>query len=297
MLDLAIIIVSYNTKDLTLKCINSIYKNKPKNKFEILLVDNNSTDDTVFETEKLFPEVNIIKSRNNLGFAGGNNLALKRISAKNYLLLNSDTEVATEAINRLLEFANNNNFAVSSCRLIDKKRSFQPNAGELPNFATVIIWLSGLDDIFRTFLRLPSYQERNNNYYEKDRQVGWVGGTAMMIKGELFKKIGYLDDKIFMYGEDVEFCLRAKRYGYKTGWTSAGEIMHLGGGSLKEPHFSQWRGEFKSLIYIFDKYYGFLASLILRMLIYFFVFLRIICFSILGKINFSKTYAKILISF
>lgn len=297
MVDLAIIIVNYNTKDLTLKCIDSIYKNKPKNNFEIWLVDNNSTDDTVSETKKLFPKVNIIRSGQNLGFAGGNNLALKRITAKNYLLLNSDTEVINGAIDRLLEFANNNNFAVSSCRLIDKDRNFQPNAGELPNFATIMIWLSGLDDIFRKIFCIPSYQERSKIYYKNNKQVGWVGGTAMMIKNELIKKIGYLDDKIFMYGEDVEFCLRANKNGYRTGWTDSGEIMHLGGGSLSEPHYSQWKGEFKSLVYIFDKYYGVLASLILRMLIYFFVFLRIICFSILGKINFAKTYAKIFINF
>lgn len=296
MVDLAIIIVNYNTKDLTLKCINSIYKNKPKNNFEIWLVDNNSTDDTVFEIEKLFPKVNIIRSGQNLGFARGNNLALKRVPAKNYLLLNSDTEVISGAVDRLLEFTKNNNFAVSSCRLVDKHKDFQPNAGELPNFVTVIAWLSGLDDIFRKLFYLPSYQERSNIYYDKDRQVGWVGGTAMMIKSELINKIGYLDDKIFMYGEDVEFCLRAEKFGYKIGWTKTGEIMHLGGGSLIEPHYFQWKGEFKSLIYIFDKYYGFLAALILRILIYFFVLLRIVSFSMLGKINFAKTYAKILIN-
>jgi GT2 family glycosyltransferase len=297
VVNLIIAVLNYNTKELTQRCLKSVFENKPETDFEVWVVDNASTDDSLKIIKKNFPQINIIESDKNFGFAGGNNLVLKKIPANYYLLLNSDTEIKDRAVDKLLNFARDNEYSISSCRLLDKEGKFQPNAGELPKFSPLIVWLSGLDDIFRKFIYLPSYQERSEKFYQKDRSVGWVGGAAMLIEGNILKKLGYFDDKLFMYGEDVDFCFRASKEGLKVGWTKSAEIMHLGGGSLNQPKYFQWKGEFSSLIYIYKKYYGKFFAFILRLLMYFFIFIRIVSFSILGKLNYAQTYAKIFINF
>jgi GT2 family glycosyltransferase len=296
MTDLAIVIVNFRTEGLTSKCLESVFDKKWKHAIEVWVVDNNSGDGSGKELKRKFPKINLIESDKNLGFAGGNNLALKKVNSLYSLLLNSDTVVKDGSLDNLLDFAKNQNFDIASCKLEYPDRTFQPNAGELPTFGPLFWWLSGLDDIFRKLFLISSYQAGDKRYYKDSREVGWVSGSVMLVDNKVFEKIGFLDDKIFMYGEDVEFCFRAKRSGFRIGWTDSAEIIHLGGGSSPTPKFNQWVGEFKGLLYLYQKYYGGPAVAGLKFLIYFFVVLRAISFSLLGKISYSKTYAKVLIS-
>lgn len=296
MTNLAIIIVNYNTKRLTSDCLGSIVNSNPKVKYAIWVVDNNSSDSSALDIKKQFPQINLIQSDKNLGFSGGNNIALKKIDAEYYLLLNSDTKIENSAIDKLIQFAKKADFGIYSCKLLNPNGSFQPNAGELPKFIPLLYWLSGLDDVLGKIIRVKSYQARNPNYYSDNQRVGWVSGSVMLIKREVVKKIGYLDDKIFMYGEDVEYCWRAFKYGYKVGWTSAAEITHLGGASSDSPRYQQWVGEFKGLIYLYNKFYGWWAAILLKTLLYFFIAARIIGFMVFGKIAYSRIYAKIFIN-
>lgn len=295
MLDLSIIILNFNTKELTLKCLESIFKAKINANFEVIVVDNHSADDSVKEIKTHFPKVKIITSDINRGFAGGNNLALSQVKSEFSLLLNSDTEVEVGSIDSLISEARKFQFGITSCKLKNLDGSFQPNAGQLPTLMPVFFWLSGLDDILKQ-VSILSYQERSSNYYSGTREVGWVSGAVMLINNEVCKKIGFLDDKIFMYGEDVEFCLKARRAGFKVGWTETAEITHLGGGSFNQPKFNQWAGEFRGLLYIYKKYYGNLAALGLKVLFYIFIILRILAFLFLGRLNYAKTYAKVIIA-
>lgn len=296
MVDLAVVIINYKTKDLTLKCLQSIYDSKPKIKFEVWVVDNNSEDNSLALIKKKFPQINFIESNINLGFSGGNNLALRQVEAKYYLLLNSDTEITDHALDSLCEFADNSDFGICSCKLINSDGSFQPNGGELPAIIPLLSWLSGFDDIFRKFLKIKSYQSRNKEYYTNKKRVGWVSGSVMLIKNEVIEKIGYLDDKIFMYGEDVEYCWRANKAGYKIGWTNEAEILHLGGASSTTPKYNQWMGEFKGLLYIYNKFLGAYMSLLLKITFYIFILARIIGFLIFGKASYSRIYAKIFVN-
>lgn len=293
--ELSVIILSYNTKKLTIDCLRSIFSQKTNIKFDVWLVDNNSQDQTVDLVKKLFPKVNIIKNTQNLGFSKGNNLALKKNSSKYVLLLNSDTKIEDYTFDGLVNFAKKEDFAVVSCKLVNTNGSFQHNAGELPYLFHVIIWLSGIDDIFKKFkITLPSYHLTDERYFKNDKQVGWVSGTAMFISRDVFKKVGYLDENIFMYTEDVEFCLRAKIAGFKIGWTKDVQITHIGGASSKDPKLAQWRGEFRGLLYLYKKYYGNLAAFVLKFIMYLFIILRIFVFGIFGKHTYAKTYLQII---
>lgn len=295
-MDLTVIILSFNTKELLNDCLKSIINKKWKHNIKLLVVDNCSSDGSADMVKKNFPQVDIIESNQNLGFTGGNNLGLKEIKSKYALLLNSDTKVLENSLDNLIDFMDKSDYGIASCKLIDGKGKFQPNAGQLPTFLPMFFWLSGLDDILGKIFSINSYQERKMSYYSKSREVGWVSGTAMMIKKDVIDKIGFLDEKIFMYGEDVEYCLRTHKAGFKVGFTPEAEIIHLGGKSQKNPSFNQWIGEFKGLLYIYKKYFGGLSTFFLRVLIYIFTMIRIIAFLVIGKPRISQTYAKILFS-
>lgn len=297
MTDLAIIVLSYNTKDLTLKCLDSILKKDWVVNYEVWVVDNASEDSTVESVREKYKQVKIIENSMNLGFTAGNNVGLKKAQAKFYLLLNSDTEILEKSIDNLFKFIKENNYGIASCKLLNKDKTLQPNAGELPFGLPLFVWISGLDDFIPFFRKhLPSFHRKYENYFNSSKEVGWVSGTAMIIRKEVFEKIGYLDENIFMYGEDTEYCIRAKRMGIKVGWTNNSSIIHLGGGSSKDPKYKQWLGEYKGLSYIYKKYCGIFEQLYLRLLIFIFTVLRMLAFFIIGRREASVTYAKILIN-
>ena len=295
-MDLTVLILNFNTKDLLNSCLQSIFDKKWQHRIEVMIVDNGSSDGSAALVKKNFPQVNFVESGENLGFTGGNNLGLKEVKSKYALLLNSDTKILDGSLDKLIDFMDKTDYDIASCKLMDGEGNFQPNAGQLPAFLPIFAWLSGADDLLGDIVSNFSYQARDLNYYNKDREVGWVSGSVMIIRSKVWQTIGYLDENIFMYGEDVEYCLRAQKHGFKVGWTKDAQIIHLGGKSSSQPKYSQWRGEFRGLLYIYKKYYGFLASLGLRILIYLFVTLRIVAFLALGKTAVSKTYAKIIFS-
>lgn len=296
MIDLVISIINYKTPQVTAKCIRSILEKKWKLSFEIWLVDNASGDHSVEYLRKNFIDLKIIESEKNLGFAGGHNLILKKAKARYFLILNSDVELLDGALDNLVELMDRRNYGIAGCMLLNTDKSFQPNGGDLPSLPSIFVWLAGLDDFLPILKKkLPSLHRNFLSYYKKG-EVGWVGGTAMIIRSKIFKKIGYLDDHIFMYAEDIEFCMRANTFGFKVGWTDDVRMIHSGGASLDDVHFRQWLGEFKGLIYIYEKHFGFISAFFLKILIYVFTSVRVLAFALAGKLEASKTYAKVIAS-
>jgi GT2 family glycosyltransferase len=146
MSDLTISIVNYKTKELTAECLNSILNKKIKAKFKIFLVDNNSNDGSIEFFKKNFPQVNLIKSDKNLGFAGGHNLVLRKLETDLVLLLNSDTLVNENAIDEMVEFMDKDNkLGIASCKILNQDGSLQPNAGDFPKKMALINWLFNLE--------------------------------------------------------------------------------------------------------------------------------------------------------
>ncbi len=295
-----VVVLSYNTKELTKQCLQSILKFQGKdNRFQVVVVDNASTDDSVQMLKKDFPNVKLIESKENLGFSRGNNLALDKFEAEYYLFINSDTLVSDNSLSNLLDFAKENKerYAVVSCKLLNPDQSLQPNAGDLPTPTALFNWLSGIDDLaLKLGVKVPTFHQQDQGYYQGEKSVGWVSGTVFLINQDFINKVGEWDKNIFMYAEDVDYCLRAKQNGFQVGWTEKAQVIHIGGASSHDPHFRQWLGEFKGLLYLYQKHYGLLAQIILRVFIYIFTLLRTFAFALKGNLNYSRTYAKILIS-
>lgn len=249
MIDLSVIIVSFNTRELLAKCLKSVQKDLAGSltKGEIIVIDNNSQDGSpeIIKSAKVI----LIENKKNIGFGTANNQAAKIAKGRYLLFLNSDTELKNGVFKKMINFLDGNQgIGIASCQLINKDGTVQPQGGYLPRLSTVAIWAWFLDDLPVLHQILPSYQLRRK--IKQTREMGWVGGMAMFVKRECWRKLGGFDENIFMYGEDVDLCYRAKKLKWKIAVNPGAVITHLGGRSG-----GKWiAGEVKGLIYFFKKH-------------------------------------------
>ncbi len=234
--DLSIIIVNYNTKKLLLECLDSIQKCTTGLVYEVIIVDNASDDGSVVSIHKINHKrrnkIKVIANKHNLGFTGANNQGLKEAKGEFLLLLNSDTLILDNVLKNMVDWMRDNQkVGISSCSLSNKDGSYQPSGGWFPSILKVFAWMFFLEDI--PFLdRLikpfhPHYQKKTKSTIFQD----WVTGAFFMIRRAVVEEVGYLDEDYFMYVEEVDYCFRAKKYGWKVALVPQGQIIHYGGGS------------------------------------------------------------------
>lgn len=210
-MDLSIIILSYNTKDLTINCINSIedqYREElSKKQFEIILVDNASSDGSLKALRKSKIEgLRIIESKENLGFAKGCNLGAKNAEGEYLLFLNSDTQIKDQGFLKMIEYLKKNqNAGILGAKLKNTDGTSQSSAGKFYNILNIFFMLLGIE-------RLGLLRESPNEV----KKVDWVSGAALMIKRKFFEKVGGFEKNLFMYWEDIEICYKAKEKGFLT---------------------------------------------------------------------------------
>lgn len=235
---LSIIIVSYNTKKLTLDAIESVYRDGSEISYEIIVVDNNSQDGSVEvlrELEKKDKNLLLIENKGNLGFARANNQGIKKAKGEYMLLLNSDTIVKPGALGKLLEFAKERPDAgVVGARLLNKDGSIQEGCFHFPTIGRAIseYWL-GQKGHFEKFAPKGALPVT----------VDAVVGAAFLITPKALKKVGLLDERYFFYFEDIDYCRRVWKEGLRVYYYPKAEIIHLVGASGKaiaNPS-NQWR--------------------------------------------------------
>lgn len=254
-MDLSIIIVNYNTRDLLRKCLQSVFASRTNHAFEVWVVDNASTDGSAEMVRSEFPKVKLIENQENAGYARANNQAVKKLAGRCVLLLNSDVEVAPDTFDKMLSFMDNNStVGISGCKVIKSngeldlacRRSF-------PNPVNAMFRLTGLSFLFPKS-RFSSY---NLTYLPEDQtaEVDSVMGAFLLVRREVINKIGLLDESFFMYGEDLDWCYRAKEAGFKVMYVPVTTVIHhKGSSSRKAPHKALY--EFHRAMEIFyDKHY------------------------------------------
>lgn len=267
MIDLSIIIVNWNTKKLLLDCLASIFNQNENLNYEIIVVDNGSTDGSVTAVKQLMrhglrvrnknkqltvpktrnPQtrnsltVKLIENKENLGFAKANNQAIQQAIGEYILLLNTDTKIINNALKKLVDFARSDKkIGLVGPRLLNFNGTPQPSVAPFFTLFKVFVWLFTGD----RFL----YSSPN-----KAIKADWLMGAALMAKKEMIEKIGGLDEGYFMYVEDIEWCYRAKKAGWSVWFYPAAQIIHLVRGSSPEGKQRAILGIYKGLLRFYEK--------------------------------------------
>lgn len=261
-IDLSIVIVNFNTKELTINCVKSVLKHTKKINYEIIVVDNGSKDGSIggfktIKSNRVFP----IDNKKNLGFSAGNNAGIKKSKGRYVLLLNSDTVVKDNVLGEMTAWMDKNvEVGIASCALRNEDGSLQGTGGYFPSLIRVISWMS-IEDLplvsrvikpFHPMQTKSFFKDRN--FYSKYREFDWLTGAFMFIRREVLSEIGTFDENYFMYTEDTDFCFRAKAAGWRVVYNPRWSIIHLGGKSSKTREFPIL-SEFKGIKTFYKKHY------------------------------------------
>ena len=273
--DLSIIVVNTNTRELVCQCLESIYANAPKCGFEIFVVDNASTDGSCEAIESHFPDVELIRSPRNVGFAAANNQALKVARGAHLLLLNSDTIVLPGSLDCMLEAMRADaKLGVVSPRLVYADGSLQLSYGPMPG---VFVAFCTFFEIRRLFPRsllaslgrlrggrllgnaVGTYASWLGNDRLPSREIGpelYVGGACMFIRRACYEQVGGLDPGFFMYVDDADYSKRVHDAGWKIRYLAEATVVHLQGGTAGRRYRWNSAPAYQGMLYFLKKYRG-----------------------------------------
>ncbi len=246
---LSIVIVSFNTRDILRECLNRVRKYGAGMDLETFVVDNASGDESAEMVSREFPEVDLTASPKNLGFAAGNNVALRKASGRFLLLLNSDAYLLPSVLESTIRYMEKNaGCGVLGVRLVGEDGKLQPSARMLPNAWLKLLVISG---IASRFPNSPVFGGPDYSWWDHSsvKEVGWVPGAYFLIRREVTDKIGFLDERYFLYSEETDFCLQTKRAGWQVIFYPDVEVIHLGGESSKTTK-KRMSGSGKQLIHL-----------------------------------------------
>lgn len=263
--DLSIIIVNWNTRDLLIQCLQSL-DDTAESEFDVWIVDNGSSDGSVAAVREQFPHVHLIANSENVGFVRANNQVLARCQGRYVLLLNSDTEALPNSVDETVEFMETHpNAGILGVRLLNPDRTFQASYTVFPTLWREFLILSGLG---RWLIRpsFPSYGPQVEVGPQKI--VGYMEGAYLMARREAVKQVGGLDERIFMYAEEVDWCYRFHQAGWEVWYLPQTPIVHHGGQSTKKRQRRMEAELYRSRVYFFRKHYGKITANCLKILIY-----------------------------
>jgi GT2 family glycosyltransferase len=286
MIDLSIIIINYNVKEFLLNLLDSI-RNAVKNiSTEIIIVDNASDDGSVEILQEKFPNIKLIANKKNVGFGSANNQAMEAAKGRYFLLINPDAIVREDTLLKMLEFFNKTpQVGIAGCKVLNPDGSLQLACRRsFPGPWTSFTKVMGLSKLFpksRLFARYNLTYLNENQTYEVDA----VSGAFMMIKKEVYEKIGGFDQQFFMYGEDLDLCYRAQKSGYKVFYVHNTEIIHYKGESTKRSSLDETKIFYDAMHLFVRKHFSssFIVESILQIAI---LFRKLIAFSNVYKLAF-----------
>ena len=228
MVDLSIIIVSWNAKEYLLGCVESICDTGAKG-WEIIVADNGSIDGSGREAKETFPFIQVIQNRENLGFAKAVNQGLQKASGRYVLLLNPDTRVKNGAIEQLVSFMDRcSDAGIAGAQLLNPDGSKQNSIARFPSLATELLNKSLLRRLFP-----KTFPGKEREYFEPI-EVDSVIGACMMVRRQALDQVGILDEDYFLFLEETDWCYRMKRAGWKIYHVPQAEVDHFQGKSAEE---------------------------------------------------------------
>ena len=227
--DLSIIIVNWNTRDLLLQCLESVYQTVRGMEVEVFVVDNGSADGSEAAVKEGFPEVRLVENRLNLGFARANNQALHQSRGDFLLLLNPDAQVKEGAIERLLSFMRDHSeTGAAGPQLLNSDGSKQNAIANFPSLATELLNKSLLRRLF------PQKFPGKEIDYPRPIEVDSVIGACMIVQRRAMEEVGFLDEDYFLFLEETDWCFQMKKAGWKIYHLPQAEVYHIQGKSAEK---------------------------------------------------------------
>jgi len=249
-MDISFIIVNWNTKALLQKCLESIVKTVDGVQYEIIVVDNASEDGSAVMLKKQWPAVRLIENNRNLGFGAANNQAFRIMTGRYALLLNSDTVLTDNAVNKLFTFIDNHPDAAIACgQLLNADGSKQNSIANFPTFLTLMTNASLLEYL------LPRHFPSKRYHHQDPIEIDSAIGACMMIRKKALEDVGIFDEKYFFFFEETDLAYQMRSAGWKVYHVPDAFIYHLQGQSIG--HNIRSRVEFyRSRYYFFKKWKG-----------------------------------------
>ncbi|MBU3073204.1 glycosyltransferase family 2 protein [Clostridium estertheticum] len=258
-MDVSIILVNYNTKQLTTDAINSIIKNTNGLIYEIIVIDNDSSDNSVNYIRTCFNNnVEIIEAKQNLGFGRANNIGIKKAKGKYVFFLNTDTILINNAVKILYDFIDRNkNVGICGGNLYDENS--KPTHSFLKKMPSVWTIISG-SILYKIQMIFSNMKKNQFNYSENIMEVAYITGADIMIKKTVLAEVGGFDPEFFMYYEETELTNRVRLKGYKVYSVPDAKIIHLQGKSIPnknaKSNIRKYKLEMYSMFLYFEKVYG-----------------------------------------
>jgi N-acetylglucosaminyl-diphospho-decaprenol L-rhamnosyltransferase len=264
MLDLSIVIVSYNVRDYLLACLDSIYRQGADLKMEVIVVDNVSADGSVEAVKTRFPQVRLIANVQNVGFARGNNQGWAASQGRYVLFLNPDTELGAGTLEGMLTLADAHpQEAIFTCRLLNSDGSWQQSCFRFPTLRMAF---------YGFFPLVPMDAVANGRYPaqcgQRDFSPEHILGACLLLRREAMQAVGGWDERFFMYFEETDLCYRLRRAGYRSLYTPAFTVTHHGGRSTAPVQEKMSVAFYRSQAYFYRKNYGLARLALLKAIVF-----------------------------
>lgn len=245
---ISIVIVNYNVRDFLQNCLQSLYLSTVSEKMQIIVVDNNSTDNSMEMVRERFPMVQCIALDENIGFGKANNLAFKYCEADITLLLNPDTIVEPTTLETMIEYIDNHpNVGLAGCKLLNADGSFQlPCRRGFPTPWVSFCKVFGLQSLFPNSSLFAQYNQTfrsENETYNVDA----VSGAFMAVRTSILKEVSGFDPDFFMYGEDLDLCYRIQKLGWTISYVHSTSTIHFKGESTKRSPINEYKHFYEAM--------------------------------------------------
>jgi GT2 family glycosyltransferase len=227
---IAVVIISFNVEKLLKECLESLYRETKNARFEVWVIDNRSRDNSVAMLKQNFPQIHLIENDDNVGFTRANNQAVRQCQTDYVLLLNPDTLIQDGTIDKMVQFMDEHpDVGVSGCRVLNEDGSLQLACRRsIPSPSVAFFRLTGLSRLFPHSRKMAKY---NLTYLDpmQTHEVDAVSGAFLVIRRRAIEQIGLLDETFWIYGEDIDWCIRAKKAGWKVMYYPQAHILHYKG--------------------------------------------------------------------
>jgi GT2 family glycosyltransferase len=252
----AVVVVSYNTRDVLLTCLASVIESSRLSDFEIVVVDNASTDGSLQAVRHTYPQVTTIANPTNAGFGVACNQAIRATTAPLILLLNSDATITIESFQALQDAVNANaHCAAAGCRIVNSDgaettntRNFLTALNQAAEQSGVLGWTNW------KYLRRTHQPILDSN--KQDCSVDWIDGACLMVRRAALDEVGLFDEEFFMYSEDEDLCIRLRQHGWTICYTATATASHHGGASTSQNKFEMLRQFYRSQMQFLSKHRG-----------------------------------------